>query len=769
MRAYQVADPGGDDVARVFQPGQPVGFLQPTVCGLLVLLSAGLLLGDVATAANRYWSGTGTWDTTTANWGTTTSGPYTAATWSNSPADTAFFEGSAGTVTLGTGITASGITFSTADYVVTGNTLTLSGTVTNAFAATIGSRVTGSATLIKGGGGVLSLTNASNDFTGEIRAVGGVLAINVIPDGSGRILYNGGVVRYTGSTNTTSDRLLGIGTTPNSAALARLESSGTGAIDMSNTGAVTAGVSAAAGARVQLEGSNTGDNYFRSQIVDLNGIGVGFTKAGGGRWILTNNNTHTGGTTITAGSLAITQAGALGAGAVVMGNSLSSSVLQALNALTIGSGTTITAGNVTTPNVSAGFLNSAGSGTFEIAAKITGANGNVNKRSSSANTVRFSNDTSDYAGTFEMGFGTTEITSVANGGAASSLGAGTTAYRVANNTSSATLRYVGAGSTSTSRAIDWAGTTGGLRLDASGSGTVAYLSTAAVKTGSGNAVLTLGGTNTGANTLAQVVNDSGGTTSLTKEDAGAWTLTGTSGFTGATTVSGGTLVVDGSLTGTSGVTVASGARLGGSGALAAAVSGAGLVSPGNSPGILTAAAADSSGGTDYAFEFTAVGDPTWSNAAASANDVLRLTSGTPFASSLGAGNSVSVYLDVASVAFGDTFRGGFYTDSSSDFLASVLGADVAYYVRDAGGGVSFNGQNYSVLDASFLPGFSGMTVSTVTVPLAGFASGDVTNGVVTQFVVVPEPTGGLLTAAGLATAAVIRRLARRRRLATQRA
>src|SRR5207249_1935491 len=56
----------------------------------------------------------------------------------------------------------------------------------------------------------------------------------------------------------------------------------------------------------------------------------------------------------------------------------------------------------------------------------------------------------------------------------------------------------------------------------------------------------LTGTNTGTNTVAlQIVNDpvSGATTGVTKSGAGTWVLTGSSSYTGATTVGGGVLSI----------------------------------------------------------------------------------------------------------------------------------------------------------------------------------------------------------------------------------
>lgn len=86
-----------------------------------------LIATSPARAADKYSSGDKTWDTGTANWGTVSSGPYNTATWDNAAPDSAFFEGTAGTVTLGEAITAANMTFSTDGYTIdpNGNELTI--------------------------------------------------------------------------------------------------------------------------------------------------------------------------------------------------------------------------------------------------------------------------------------------------------------------------------------------------------------------------------------------------------------------------------------------------------------------------------------------------------------------------------------------------------------------------------------------------------------------------------------------------------------------
>ena len=71
------------------------------------------------------------------------------AAWNNTTPDSAIFEGTAGTVTLSTGITVEDIVFNTGNYTITGNTLTFAagGAITNEIAAknqTISSAIAGS-------------------------------------------------------------------------------------------------------------------------------------------------------------------------------------------------------------------------------------------------------------------------------------------------------------------------------------------------------------------------------------------------------------------------------------------------------------------------------------------------------------------------------------------------------------------------------------------------------------------------------------------------
>jgi len=227
---------------------------------------------------------------------------------------------------------------------------------------------------------------------------------------------------------------------------------------------------------------------------------------------------------------------------------------------------------------------------------------------------------------------------------------------------------------------------------------------------------------------------------VTKIGAGTVVLSNTNTYTGATVVSEGSLIINGAVASTSVVVAAS---LGGSGVMAnATLSGSGSINPGSSPGVLTASATDPTGGLAYNFEFTAANTlPTWNNATASVNDVLRLTNATPFTASLDSSNTIALYLGVGSINNSDVFTGGFYTDENSDFLSSISSATFQYFLADAGGSETYNGNNYTEYTGPL-----GFTVATFS-QTADFGSGNVT-GYTSQFTVVPEPSAVLLGALG---------------------
>jgi hypothetical protein len=162
------------------------------------------------------------------------------------------------------------------------------------------------------------------------------------------------------------------------------------------------------------------------------------------------------------------------------------------------------------------------------------------------------------------------------------------------------------------------------------------------------------------------------------------------------------------------------------------------VAPGASAGILTAPSVAPSGGRDFAFEFTGL-DPTYSSASASVNDVLRLTTATPFSANLDATNTINLYFNVDGFQDGQNYTDGFFTDAQSNLVTQISNATYNSYVKDATGPISYTGQTYGAIGGGL-----SVVVSTIN-QTASFSGGSV-SGQVMQFEVVPEPAAGALSA-----------------------
>lgn len=177
------------------------------------------------------------------------------------------------------------------------------------------------------------------------------------------------------------------------------------------------------------------------------------------------------------------------------------------------------------------------------------------------------------------------------------------------------------------------------------------------------------------------------------------------------------------------------------------IGGLGLVSPGTSPGILTAESIDAASGIDFAMEFTGTGAPAYATPAASVNDVLRLTGGTPFTGTINGDNVVNLFLGVPTLVQDDLFQGGFFT--ASDPVSALAGALIQAWVLGNGQGTdtTLNGQGYySLASYNALVGGTPLAMQLSSAAVAAdFGAGPV-NGFVTQFTAVPEPGTGLLAA-----------------------
>ena len=152
---------------------------------------ATLLAAQSATALDYAWDpsndangGSNTWNTALMFWdaGPTAIPGNDNSAWINGAGNRAYFGGTAGTVTLNTGITVGGLTFNDSPgYRLTGNTLTFDadGAITTNVDATIASVLAGSVPITKAGAGTLTLTG-SNTFNGQLTVQEGTLQVATV-------------------------------------------------------------------------------------------------------------------------------------------------------------------------------------------------------------------------------------------------------------------------------------------------------------------------------------------------------------------------------------------------------------------------------------------------------------------------------------------------------------------------------------------------------------------------------------------------------------
>jgi len=245
---------------------------------------------------------------------------------------------------------------------------------------------------------------------------------------------------------------------------------------------------------------------------------------------------------------------------------------------------------------------------------------------------------------------------------------------------------------------------------------------------------------------------------------GKLTLSGSNTYTGSTAINSGNVNLTGTITSSNGsVTLAPGATLSGTGRITNNIQG-GMISPGNTVGILTASfvtpSVDANNAlrnyTNFSFEFDQTGLPNFSSATASGNDVLHLTSlSSPIQGSLTSNNIVDLYFNTGfSLQVGQIYMGGFYSNTGSPFDSEIDNATYDVFVSDPSGTTTFNGNTYSSYDGA-------IEVSTVP-ETANFGSGSV-NGYVMEVQIVPEPASGLALTAGAAALGLLSRPRRRSR------
>ncbi|TAL05279.1 MAG: hypothetical protein EPO07_03785, partial [Verrucomicrobia bacterium] len=541
-------------------------------------------------------AGTLTWSPTNSVWDITTT-----YNWTNAASVSAdiYFDGdnvnftdlgSATSPTLNTTVNPSTVTFDSAnDYTLTGT-----------------GKITGGGPLTKSGAGALTL-GTTNDYTGITTLTGGTVTVTNLANGgsasaigaaasaSANLVLNGSTLQYAGAT-ASINRGATLGASGGTLAVAE------GANTLTVSGTI-AGVSGGALAKngpgtLTLGGANTYDGNTTinagtltvsggSAIPDTSAVTLANTAsaalslsssetiaslagggASGGNVALGANTLTEGNSSSTAFNGILSGTGALvknGSGTLTLGGSANAINTLTLNAgavdlntdlalagatLLNGSGGTInaTGGGKILLNVAAGDIGCANGGTLTINSVIAnGTQSSVDFWNTSSGTgivVLTADNTFD--STLNLQSGVISVANVRNSGVAGNLGKNGTIH-IGAATSASTLKYTGTGETS-DKVIDLAGTTGGATLDQSGTGNLKFTANLTAAT-AGAKTLTLQGSTAGTGELAgNIVDSSGGGTSVTKLGTGTWTLSGANNtYTNGTRVNQGTLIVSGTI------------------------------------------------------------------------------------------------------------------------------------------------------------------------------------------------------------------------------
>jgi len=287
--------------------------------------------------------------------------------------------------------------------------------------------------------------------------------------------------------------------------------------------------------------------------------GFGFSKTGLGELRLSNSNNSF------AGAVSLQQ-GSIGCAAVDVLDNASSVDISA------GAGLKLVTFDQQLQNLSGNGSVDLGSARLKIANTTSGSfagvlsgSGSLEKLQSGSFALAANNS---YSGVTVLSGGDLNVSSLSNGGQASSIGSSSNA---ASNLqfNGGSLSYSGSGnSTDRLLRIDAAAAT----INANGSGALVFANAGSPTFGgSGNKALVLGGSSIEANKMGLLLADpAAAKLSVEKTGSGVWILSGNNTYSGDTAVNGGLLVLDGS-NASANINVAANARIGGKGSSAGKV------------------------------------------------------------------------------------------------------------------------------------------------------------------------------------------------------
>jgi fibronectin-binding autotransporter adhesin len=502
-----------------------------------------LALASSAQAAPFTWSGaassSASWTTDATNWTGATGTPWDAV---NGPTNVSVFNSASGTAVVGDQVFTNGLTFSAANTVVTGGTVTLSGTgvVINVSTgtSTLASTVSGSG-FSKQGTGTLVLS-ASNTFGSGTMAFGSGASANTgyITLANGRGLGNFSTVNLFGNNTAVAGINLTGGITANYALrlegrsdtaatyhLKNLSGNNTwaGNITSVNTGGAylfvsDSGTLTLSGTQNSSVTSGRAFNYSGAGAITITGpilnggtAGISVNKNGTGTLTLAGSNSYSLGTAVNNGTVSVTNASGLGVGSVTV----SGSGTLNLNTTTLATGTstlTVNGGSILGGSFAVNRLVGTSSGT--VSTTLTGTAG----LTKSGSTRLLLSGTTTFTGTTLVSGGTL------------ALGNAVALQNSGFNTASTGVFQLASGT-----AVTLGGLIGGGTFNPVGYGTIAALT---LNTQPGSTFTYSGNLTDGAAGMSLTKS---GSTVASAAAPGVQVLSGTSFYTGPTTITGGVL------------------------------------------------------------------------------------------------------------------------------------------------------------------------------------------------------------------------------------